>query len=111
MDFWFRRDPQHIYNEGDNDCRQPQILDTVWYGSYFGERCPQNQKSGACGGYFLEHDRLTGKRSAGINEMVFAMTYKTSNLNELPRQGDPHLQQILQEASAIVKSIHYVRRK
>lgn len=39
IDFWFTRDPAHLYDEDADDCRQPKTTATVWYGSYFEENC------------------------------------------------------------------------
>ena len=107
IDFWFTRDPHHEYNEDANDCREPKTTDTVWYGSYFQERCPNANPGEDCGGYFLHRDRLLHKRQVGLDEMVFALTYDTTDLDKLPRKGDPEVAQVLSEATGIVKSIHF----
>ena len=39
--------------------------------------------------------------------MVFAITYKTMDPDELPHRNDPELTKILAEANSIVASIHY----
>jgi hypothetical protein len=38
---------------------------------------------------------------------VFALTYDTTDLDKLPRKGDPEVAQVLSEATGIVKSIHF----
>jgi len=107
IDFWFTRDPHHEYNEDANDCRELKTTDTVWYGSYFQERCRNASPGEDCGGYFLHRDRLLHKRQVGLDEMVFALTYDTTDLDKLPRKGDPEVAQVLSEATGIVKSIHF----
>jgi hypothetical protein len=108
VDFWYRRDVAHPYDEDADDCREPRTTDTVWYGSYFEER-----PGPACGGFFLHQDCLLrkplGESGSPNREMVFALTYDTADLDRLPRKGDPVLSEVLREATAIVKSIRYLR--
>ena len=66
---------------------------------------------GDCGGYFLDHSRLTGQPGAGYpDQMAFGLTYDTTDPNQLPREGDPELNEVLREASAIVRSVQYHRK-
>ena len=108
IDFWFRRDPAHVYNEDADDCRQPRTTATVWYGSYFAERCPASTVGQDCGGYFLHLDWLT-RRSADnpIDEMAIALTADAGSPDAMPLQSDPELPRILREASAIVASVRF----
>jgi hypothetical protein len=41
--------------------------------------------------------------------MVFALTYDTTDLDKLPRKGDPEVAKALSEATAIVRSIRFKR--
>ncbi len=109
IDFWYERDPEHVVNEAADDCREPRTTASVWYGSYFAEHCPAGAVTVDCGGYFLDHARLTGQPETGLDEMAFALTYDTTDPNQLPRKGDPELNQVLREATAIVRSIRYHR--
>ncbi len=106
VDFWFRRDPGHEISDANRFCRQPETTDTVWYGSYFAERCSRtgSNADAECGGYFL-HRAWLAKGRSDIDEMAFALTCDTSDLDRLPRRNDPELQQILDEAAAIVRSV------
>jgi hypothetical protein len=110
VDFWYQRDPAHIFNKDADDCREPRTAATVWYGSYFEEHCPPSAVTVDCGGFFLNHARLTGQPDAAMDEMAFALTYDTTNPNELPRKSDPELNQVLREATAIVRSVRYHRK-
>jgi hypothetical protein len=110
VDFWFRRDPAHTYDEEADDCRQPKTTATVWYGSYFAEHCSYARTGEDCGGYFLHHDWMSNQHAGKkfpIDEMAFAMTYEDDDLNQLPHQYDPELQQVLREATTIVRSVRY----
>jgi hypothetical protein len=42
--------------------------------------------------------------------MAFGLTYDTTDPNQLPRKGDPELNEVLREASAIVRSVQYRRK-
>ena len=46
-----------------------------------------------------------------IDEMAFAMTYEVDDLDQLPHQYDPELQQVLREATTIVRSVRYKKAK
>jgi hypothetical protein len=108
IDFWFRRDPTHVYNEDADDCRQPRTTAAVWYGSYFAEHCPAGTEGQDCGGYFLHLDWLTGGSTDDhINEMAFALTADADSPDAMPLQSDPELGRILREASAIVARVQY----
>jgi hypothetical protein len=108
IDFWFRRDPAHVYNEDADDCRQPRTTATVWYGSYFAERCPAGMVGRDCGGYFLHLDWLTRHDPDNpTNEMAFALTADADSPDGMPLQSDPELARILREASAIVGSAQF----
>ena len=114
VDFWFRRDPAHIYDEEADDCRQPKTTATVWYGSYFAEHCSYARTGEDCGGYFLHPDWLVHPRAGNkfpIDEMAFAMTYEEDDLDQLPHQYDPELEQALREATTIVRSVRYKNAK
>jgi hypothetical protein len=115
VDFWFTRDPAHVFNEDANDCREPKTADTVWYGSYFAERCAQAEleADAPCGGFFLHRERLTDKPAGPVDEMVFALTYDADvqDLDILPRRNDSELKRTLDEATAIVRSIEYKAAK
>jgi hypothetical protein len=106
VDLWFTRDPAHVFNEDANDCREPRTIDTIWYGSYFTERC--SQADSACGGFFLHREWLA-RETPGTDEMVFALTYDANqqNLDILPRRNDPELKRTLDEAATIVRSVRY----
>lgn len=106
VDLWFRRDPDHEVSDANRFCLQPETTDTVWYGSYFAEECLRVGKhaDAECGGYFLHRAWLTRKTS-DIDEMAFALTYDTSDLDRLPRRNDLELKKILDEAAAIVHSV------
>ena len=109
VDYWFRRDANHVFNEETDLCRAPKTTDTVWYGSYFAERCSQAELEAniECGGFFLHGAWLTRKPADVSDEMTFALTYDTSDLDRLPRRNDEELQRILAEAAAIVRSIRF----
>jgi len=110
VDFWFTRDPHHVFNEDADDCREPKTQATVWYGSYFTESCTGAKDADDCGGYFLHFPWLTGMGAgSSVDEMVFAMTFDETDLDALPHKDDPGLTKVLREASAIVKSIQYKR--
>lgn len=110
IDFWFTRDPHHVYSEEANDCREPKTTETVWYGSYFQERCRNASPDEDCGGYFLHRGWLLhNKELVDADEMVFALTYDTTDLDKLPRKGDPEVAKTLSEATAIVRSIRFKR--
>jgi len=110
IDFWFRRDPAHLYDEDADDCRQPKTTATVWYGSYFSDNCSYAATGEDCGGYFLHLNWLTGQHArqlAPTDEMVFALTYDETDLDQLPHNGDPELNRVLIEATNIVRSVHF----
>lgn len=111
VDFWYQRDVRHPFDSDANDCHEPRATATVWYGTYFAEHCHLDEVDRDCGGYFLHKHWLTDNRSLGtpFEEMAFAMTYETTDLDQLPRKDDPNLTRVLREASAIVRSIHYRR--
>jgi len=112
VDFWYRRDVAHPYNEDTDDCREPKTTATIWYGSYFAEHCSFVKTGRECGGYFL-HDFVKGRSTdtpdVTNREMAFGMTYETTDLDHLPHKGDPELSQVLREATVIVTSIRYRR--
>lgn len=112
VDFWFRRDPDHEVSDANRFCQQPETTDTVWYGSYFAERCSDagQQAYAECGGFFLHRAWLT-KKTEDIDEMAFGLTYETSDLDRLPRRNDLKLQEILDEAAAIVRSVRIYHPK
>jgi hypothetical protein len=106
VDFWYTRDPAHPTNPAIGDCHEPATSATVWYGSYFTQLCSEAfTEQDGCGGYFLTG--LTSQNYAGLSEMAFALTYDTTNPNQLPHKADPQLTRILQEASGIVASVRY----
>lgn len=110
IDFWFRRDPAHLYNEDADDCRQPETTATVWYGSYFEDNCSYAATGEDCGGFFLHLNWLTGQHARTLaltDEMAFALTYDETELDQLPHQGDPELNRVLIEATNIVRSVHF----
>jgi hypothetical protein len=110
IDFWFRRDPVHVYNQDADDCRQPETTATVWYGSYFEDNCSFADTGEDCGGYFLHLNWLTGshpKTPGPIDEMAFGLTYDETNLDQLPHQGEAELDRVLIEATNIVHSVHF----
>ena len=114
VDFWFRRDPAHTYDEDADDCRQPKTTAAVWYGSYFAEHCSHARPGENCGGYFLHRDWLTNPHAGNefpLDEMAFAMTYEEDDLDQLPHQDDPELEQVLRAATAIVRSVRYKKAK
>jgi hypothetical protein len=94
-------------------CGAPSASGVFWYGSYFQQTCPalaESPEDTDCGGYFLYFPDLEGKRANEMDasvEMTFSLTYDTTNPTTVPRQGDASLKQMLDEASAIVKSITY----
>lgn len=112
VDLWFRRDPGHAYDEDADDCRQPKTTATVWYGSYFAERCAGVPPGDDCGGFFLHFDWLTdphAKALLPLPEMAIGVTYEETSLDLLPRQDDPELERVLAEASLIVRSVRYMK--
>jgi hypothetical protein len=113
IDFLYRRDPAHPYREDFDDCREPSTNATVWYGSYFEENCSGAGEDAECGGYFLHRPWLAAGPACDSqcppDEMAFALTYDTANLDRLPHKNDPELNRVLGEASAIVKSVLYKR--
>lgn len=106
VDFWFRRNPNQEADDENRFCRQPKTTDTLWYGSYFAERCSPDGKRAypECGGYFLHPGWLT-RKSDDIDELAFGLTYHTSDLDRLPRRNDAGLKKILDEAAGIVRSV------
>ncbi len=110
VDLWYRRDAAHGYQEIAANCRQPRTTATVWYGSYFAESCAGVPPGSDCGGYFLHFDWLTNPHSEDLSpfpEMAIGLTYETTDLDRLPRQGDPELDRVLAEASSIVRSVRF----
>jgi hypothetical protein len=109
IDFWYRRDLRHPSEVDADDCHEPNTTATVWYGSYFAERCPPAVAQGYdCGGFFLHSHWLAKSRADDpFNEMVIALTYDASGPDSLPRREDRELRQILREATAIVRSVHF----
>jgi hypothetical protein len=109
IDFWFRRDPAHLYDENADDCRQSKTMATVWYGSYFAENCSYAATGEDCGGYFLHLNWLTRQHARPLptDEMAFALTYDETDLDQLPHKGDPELNRVLIEATNIVRSVHF----
>jgi hypothetical protein len=110
IDFWFRRDPAHTYDEDADDCRQPKTTATVWYGSYFEENCSYAATGEDCGGYFLNLNWLTRQHAgtlAPTDQMAFALAYDETDLDQLPHKGDPELNRVLIEATNIVRSVHF----
>jgi hypothetical protein len=106
VDFWYTRDPAHPTNPANGNCHEPATSATVWYGSYFTQHCSKAfTEQDGCGGYFLTD--MTSQNYAGLSEMAFALTYDTTNPNQLPHKNDPELNRILREASGIVVSVHY----
>jgi hypothetical protein len=115
--------------ETPKNCGEPSSPGVFWYGSYFAPcQAAANTPEGVyCGGYFLYFPALagTGLDRVPAGEMTFSLTYETADLargipnsmtdsgerlppaRPLPRKGDKKLQKILDEASAIVKSITY----
>ena len=95
------------------DCGAPSAPGVFWYGSYFQQTCPVLAKTPEdtdCGGYFLFYPDLVGKHADNMGasaEMTFSISYDTTDPTASPRQGDADLQKMLDEASAIVKSITY----
>jgi len=100
-------------DEGPKNCGETSKPGVFWYGSYFQQTCPSVAKSfeeSDCGGYFLYYPDLVGKhvdQPTAADEMVFTIAYDTADPNTTPHQGDPDLQKMLDEASAIVSSIIY----
>ena len=93
-------------------CVIPRIHKTLWYGSFFTQRCKAGESDNdGCGGYFLQHSILAGRaenmQNAVGDEMAFGLSYETKDVNTLPEKSDPHLAEILPEANAIVASIVY----
>lgn len=110
IDFWFRRDHAHPYDEDADDCRQPGTTASVWYGSYFEDNCSYVATGEDCGGYFLHLNLLTGQDArtlAPTDEMAFALTYDETSLDQLPHKGDPELNRVLIEATNIVRSVDF----
>jgi hypothetical protein len=109
VDFWYRRDVAHPSNTDADDCHEPRTTATVWYGSYFAERCPLSVGRGHdCGGSFLHIHWLTDRRADDpFDEMVIALTYDTTDLDKLPRRDDREVNQVLQEVTVIVRSVHF----
>jgi len=106
VDLWYTRDPTHPTNPANGDCHEPTTTATVWYGSYFTQHCSKAfTEEDGCGGYFLTD--MTVQPTGGVNEMAFALTYYTTDPNQLPHKNDPELARILREASGIVASVHY----
>jgi hypothetical protein len=60
-----------------------------------------------CGGVFLDHGRLVGEPAVG---RMNGVRVGTIDPNQLPRKGDAELNQVLREATAIVRSVHYHRK-
>jgi hypothetical protein len=95
------------------NCGAPSAPGVFWYGSYFQQTCPALAKTPEdtdCGGYFLFYPDLIGEHAdnmAASAEMTFSLSYDTTDPTASPRQGDANLQEMLDEASAIVKSITY----
>jgi hypothetical protein len=56
---------------------------------------------------FLHDEWVTRKPADVGDEVAFALTYDTSNLDELPRRSDGELRRTLVEAAAIVRSIRF----
>jgi hypothetical protein len=57
--------------------------------------------------FFLHSGWLARKPADVGDEMVFALTYDTSDLDRLPRRNDLELQRILAETAAIVRSLRF----
>lgn len=93
-------------------CVIPKTHKTLWYGSFFAQRCTSSQQDTyGCPGYFLQQSLLAGKaanmQDPVEDEMAFGLTYETKNVDTLPEKGDRHLAEILREADVIVASVTY----
>jgi hypothetical protein len=111
-DFWYRRNPANVPDFETGGCREPLTLDTVWYGTFFGERCSGLNSNDDCRGYFLHHDWLAEKKQdSPLDEMAFGLMYETDDMNTLPHAGDAELMRVLRQASMIVASVRYVKGK
>lgn len=73
----------------------------VWSGSFFTLR-----SEGVKGGFFLSFP-LGQRQIHPGREMVFTATFDANHANDLPARGDPHLEEFLHQASAVVRSIQY----
>ncbi len=95
-------------------CGNPSVKAVLWYGSYFRQTCPPVTSNNCCceSGYFLSyptlaHTHLASDLYPSDYQMVFTLTFRTSNPNNLPHEGDRHLRKFLDEASEVVRSIKY----
>lgn len=91
------------------ECGNPTVKGTLWYGSYFVERCHGKDTPRACGSFFLTYQDVSGKEPQLHNDwqMVYAMTLDTKSPDALPMKDDSGLRAALREASEVVRSIVY----
>jgi hypothetical protein len=92
-------------------CGNPEGKTVFWYGSYFVENCPTSHPDyDECGSFYIAYPRIAGKHSTGhrgTGLLSFALTFETKDPDYLPSRGDPDLNEVLKEATAIVRQIQY----
>ncbi len=94
-------------------CGHPSVKAVLWYGSYFSQNCSPSRTDDCEGGYFLSYRSLANTHfepelcTLDACQMVFTLTFRTSNPDNLPHKGDRRLQKFLNEASEAVRTIKY----
>jgi hypothetical protein len=92
-------------------CGNPETKNVFWYGSYFAENCPRlHPDYDECGSFYIDYPRVAGKHQGSKDtfEFVsFSVTFATDDPDYLPLKGDPELEEILKEATSIVRRIKY----
>jgi hypothetical protein len=95
------------------DCGAPSRKAVLWYGSFFTARCPKAGPDGEfpdCDGHFINYEALTRKPLTDNpvgDEMVFTLSFRTFNPDELPAKDDPALIKFLKDGTDVVKSIEF----
>jgi hypothetical protein len=106
-------DALHASKDALEACGNPESKAVFWYGSRFAENCPPRShipSTEECGGFFIGYPRIAGRRpKPGIGQgmMMFILTFDTKDPDYLPSRGDPELEEMLKEATAIVRNIRY----
>jgi hypothetical protein len=109
-------DARHATSKARGECANPSVNAVLWYGSYFVETCHGGLPR-SCGSGFLVYEDFSGKppQPRIVNgsrfehewQMIFSVTYDTKTPDQLPVKGNPELQQVLREATQIVRGIEY----
>lgn len=105
VDLYF--DAVRASGEARNVCGNPETRHVFWYGSFFAENCPRmHPDDDECGSFYINYPRVAGKHQ-GFEFVSFSLTFATRDPDYLPPKDDPGLNEILKEATNIVRRIKY----